>query len=125
MSEEVTEPNANMNDIRALYAMEGSDFSPKEIKKGAKIPMLEFHLKEMRYAGNDGCNSIFGALDKVTGAELNFGQGGGTRMFCVDDEVSPVFNKNLGLVKGYKIEKTTLSLLDIDGKVLMTLRKID
>ncbi len=124
-SKEESQPNINLNDIWALQTLDGSDYNMKEVKKGVKIPTLEFHLKDMRYAGNDGCNSIFGALDKVTASELQFGTGGATRMFCVDDEVSPIFNKSLGLVRSYKIEKTTLHLIDADGKTLMTFRKVD
>lgn len=119
------EPNMNLNDIWALQTLEGSDYSMKTIEKGVQIPTLEFHLKDMKYFGNDGCNSIFGAIENVTALGLVFGQGGGTRKFCVDDKVSPVFNKQMSLVRGYAIEKTILSLKDEHGNVLMTFRKVD
>jgi heat shock protein HslJ len=119
------EPNVKLNDIWALQTIEGSDYSMKTIEKGVQIPILEFHLKDMKYFGNDGCNSIFGAIENVSALELVFGVGGGTRKFCVDDKVSPVFSKQMSLVRGYAIEKTILSLKDENGKVLMTFRKVD
>jgi heat shock protein HslJ len=120
-----SKPNTILNDIWALQSMKGSDYNPKEAKKGVQIPTLEFHIKEMRYGGNDGCNSIFGAIDKLNSTELKFGTGGSTRKFCADDEISPVFIQNIKLVAEYKIEKTSLYLLDAEGKTLMTFRKVD
>lgn len=117
--------NLIINDIWALQSIKGIDYTAKNIEKGAQIPVLEFHIKEMRYGGNDACNSIFGAIDKINSSEIVFGTGGSTRMFCEDDEVSPIFKNNMTLVSNYKIEKTTLMLLDAKGAVLMTFRKID
>ena len=125
MIEEKTPSNIMINDIWALQSMEGSDYNPQKQTKGVKIPTLEFQVSEMRYGGNDGCNSIFGTIKTITTTELIFTNGGATRMFCAGDEVSPVFNKHMGEVAGYKIEKLTLSLLDASGNVLMTFKKVD
>ena len=125
MIEEKTPSHIMINDIWALQSMEGSDYNPKDTGKGLQIPTLEFQVKEKRFGGNDGCNSVFGAIETLTLTELKLSGIGVTRKMCMDDVVSPVFHKNLGLVAKYKIEKTTLFLLDEKGNALMTFRKVD
>lgn len=120
-AEVVSNLNMQINDIWATETLYGERFEPN----GNKMPVLEIHSKEMRFAGNDGCNNLSGAIKKIDNENLIFGNIVATKMACLDMFVPSQFNNAIMETNHYKIHKLRLYLLDKDGKELMVLKKVD
>ena len=70
--------------------------------------------------GFSGCNRMFGQY-VLNGASLKFGGVGGTRMFCEGRmDLEQKYLAMFGEVAGWKLEGTTLQLLDASAKVIAT-----
>jgi heat shock protein HslJ len=117
----VLKMNMAINDIWVAEIIFGERFEPN----GNKMPQLEFHIKENRFAGNDGCNSFGGSMKKLDNENLIFGSIMATKMACADMEVPRQFNQALMETKTYKIQKLRLYLLGDEEKELMVLKKVD
>lgn len=70
--------------------------------------------------GFSGCNRMFGQY-VLNGATLKFGGMGGTRMFCEGRmDLEQKYLAMFGEVAGWKLDGTTLQLLDAGTKVIAT-----
>lgn len=110
-----------INDIWVAETILGERFEPND----EKMPQLEILIKENRFGGNDGCNTIGGSLKKLDNENLLFGLVLGTKMACPDMEVPRQFNLAIAETRTYKIEKLRLYLFDKEDKELMVLKKVD
>ncbi|KAA1244617.1 META domain-containing protein [Aquimarina sp. RZ0] len=110
-----------LNDIWSIIKINGEDY--KDVAQ--KRSQLEFDYRENKFTGNDGCNQIFGNLKKLTNTHLEFDTIGATRMKCIEAKTSVHYQNLLRQIRYYKIENLTLSLIDIENKVLLVFKKID
>ncbi|WP_368668109.1 META domain-containing protein [Aquimarina sp. RZ0] len=105
----------------SIIKINGEDY--KDVAQ--KRSQLEFDYRENKFTGNDGCNQIFGNLKKLTNTHLEFDTIGATRMKCIEAKTSVHYQNLLRQIRYYKIENLTLSLIDIENKVLLVFKKID
>ena len=73
---------------------------------------LEIAPSENRFAGNAGCNRMFGEV-KISGKKINFGSVGATRMFCNDRAAMKLetdFTRALERVTRFEKSGNTLKL---------------
>lgn len=105
-----------------LVSMSGTDIQIDPEEDGIENPKLDIQADEMKYAGNDGCNSFMGGLTELDGEHLSFGLAAGTKMMCKEMEIPDQFMRTLGQVKSYKIKNQTLKLYEANGEELMQLK---
>ena len=112
-----------LNDIWALEYMQGLE---GEIAAAfSKQPVLELHLNEMRFAGNDGCNQIMGTIHTIDSNILKLGPGMSTMMACPNMDNNHKYTSLLESVKTYKLEGLILSLLDENSNEVLRYKKVD
>lgn len=80
---------------------------------------LKVDAKAGKFAGNDGCNQIMGALEKVDDENLTFGLIASTRVACEDMESPRKYTKLLENVRSYKAEDDDLKLFDVNRSVVL------
>ncbi len=115
------EMNMAINDIWVAETFFGERYEPN----GSKTPQMEIHIKEMRFAGNDGCNNLSGSIKKLDNSNLVFGNSASTKMACQDMLIPERYQNVLLETRTYKIEKLRLYLFNADGTELMVLKKVD
>jgi heat shock protein HslJ len=113
-----------INDIWILRELEGNELRTTGIPAGNKRPYVEFHVRDQRYMGNDGCNSFRGNLEALGERELRLGPATGTRMSCSDMALPDAFLRLLARVDGYEIVERGLRLLE-GGSELLRFSKTD
>ncbi|HEU5134999.1 MAG TPA: META domain-containing protein [Steroidobacteraceae bacterium] len=87
---------------------------------GAKAVNFLLQPSNTGLVGFSGCNRMFGQY-ALEGSSLKFDGMGGTRMFCeAHMDLEQKFLAMFGQVAGWKIEGTTLQLLDNTGKAIAT-----
>lgn len=98
----------------------------KAVTDCEKTPYLLFDEEESRVNGCLGVNLAMGSYT-LEGDKLTFSQMATTMMAGNphDSEIESSLGKALGETAAMKIKKDVLSLLDKDGKVLVTLKKSD
>lgn len=111
--------------IHDSWALKSIGLEAYDESKTNKHPTLEFNTTEMRVFGNDGCNTIFGGIEKLTDSQLKFGVMAGTRMACPNMELSDSYNKALAETTSYAIDQLTLRLCDKRGNELIAFKKVD
>ena len=77
-----------LHDIWALETLDSKDIPSKLLKR----PTIEIFVKDKKVIGNDGCNSMSGAITKITENELVFDQLRGTKMACPNMDFSQKFS---------------------------------
>lgn len=87
------------------------------------LPTLEFNLKEMQITGNGGCNRYFGAVELLSLKKISLGAIGVTQMNCAHQHIEDEYFEALSNVDQYIVEGDELSLLDEEGKVILTYLK--
>ena len=114
----------NMNLLHHIWALQNMEEEslPTDI---AQVPTLEIFVEEKKVLGNDGCNSISGAIKTLSDTELIFGNLISTKKACPNMAFSSRYNSVLNQVTKYKIEKLNLILFSIEGKELLRFRKVD
>lgn len=88
-----------------------------------KHPNLVLNIPEKYFSGNDGCNSIFGKIEKYNDTDIEFSEIAGTRIYCEDTEVSDKYVTLLGKVKHYEITKKSLLLKDAENRIVLKFDK--
>jgi heat shock protein HslJ len=86
----------------------------------SSVVTIEF--ADQRMSGSAGCNS-YGAGYETDGDRLIFDAVAMTEMACADELVMQQegkFTDLLGQVETYKLTKTELEFMDVDGKILMS-----
>lgn len=111
-----------LNDIWALKAMNGEAIDSDNFQKQ---PVLEIHLNDMKILGNDGCNTMFGAIEKLDNKNISFGTIGGTKMACPNMKLSSKYTSALGKTKTYKLDGLQLFFYDAEGNELLKFQKVD
>lgn len=84
----------------------------QKISTKGQLPYLQLDKESLGYAGFAGCNRIFGKYEK-NGNSIKFGNGGMTRMACLDAERRNIESKMtsaLGRVNRYEIKNGVLTL---------------
>lgn len=85
---------------------------------------LGFDLTEHMVYGNAGCNQLTGAMPQdVDGVQPLFASLGCTQRMCADMSVEQALLPALGCVVDFKVEDDTLSLLDTEGNVMVSLSR--
>ena len=85
---------------------------------GEKAVNFQLQASNTKLVGFSGCNRMFGQY-ALEGASLKFDGVGGTRMFCeARMDLEQKFLAMLGQVTGWKINGTTLQLVDNTGKAI-------
>jgi heat shock protein HslJ len=88
--------------------------------EGPGAVSLRLEPQNPRIVGFGGCNRMFGGY-LLSGEQLKFDQVGATKMACVDAgrmQLEDGYFQMLARVAGWKIEDTTLTLLDAGGTPL-------
>lgn len=99
-----------------LLALNGVPASPGA---GGKKIFLTLQSEDSRYHGFAGCNNYSGGFSLEGSHGLTLGPGISTRMACAEGmEQEHAYLSLLSQVNSYRIEGTSLSLLDSDDKVL-------
>lgn len=111
-----------LHDIWALRAIDGNMI---DVGNFQKHPVLEIHLNDMKIFGNDGCNTMFGAIQELDDQNINFGAMGGTKMACPNMKLSSKYTSALGKAKTYKLDGLQLFFYDAEGNELLKFQKID
>jgi len=109
----------NINDIWVANIING------DLIEGDNAPNIEIQLGARQVSGRDGCNRFTGSIQLFGDGAIEFGPIASTRMMCPDMAVADQFNTALAQVKKYRLENGSLTLLDENGKELMTLKKTD
>jgi putative lipoprotein len=111
-------PDALLN-VRWVLTRLGSVELPQ--RKGTREPYMSLAAPPGRLEGFSGCNRLFGSFT-VDGTRLTFGPGiGMTRMACAgrgSAELESGFAQALQATARWRVEGTTLELLDETGGVL-------
>ena len=113
---------SQLHDIWALTSIESTTY---EIGDSPKYPTLEINLSENKVFGNDVCNRFFSGIDSVGYEVLHLGMLAGTKMICQNMEVADSFGKLLSATRRYKLQELQLTLMDDEGKELLTFKKVD
>ncbi len=109
-----------LNDIWVLEEIESVKVSAEDFMK--RVPYLEFHLRDMKYFGNSGCNNLFGNFEAAN-ETIKIGPAAMTKMLC-PGEFEQKFIAALNLIDGWKVENLKLHLYS-GGKELLKFRKTD
>ena len=90
------------------------------IRPGERAVHFLLQPSNTNLVGFSGCNRMFGQY-VLNGASLKFGGLGGTRMFCEGRmDLEQKYLAMFGEVAGWKLDGTTLQLLDASTKVVAT-----
>ncbi len=87
---------------------------------GASSVRLQLEQQNPRVTGFGGCNRMFGGY-LLKAEQLKFDQIGATKMACLDEsrmKLEQDFFQMLSQVSGWKINGSTLELLDTGGTTL-------
>lgn len=109
-----------LNDIWVLESMGDIKVKAENYRKG--LPQLEFHIADMQYMGNTGCNSLSGKFE-ADDKKIKILPGAMTRMYCKGANEGD-FLKLLNAATTYNITDNRLSLKE-NGKTVMVFRKVD
>ncbi len=118
MDEKNVDRTLRINDIWILRELEGRELLETDIPAANKRPYIEFHVRDRRYMGNDGCNSFRGSLEALGERELRLGPAMGTKMSCPDMTLPALFLQLLARVDGYEIVERGLRLMEGDVEML-------
>ena len=124
VEDKVADPKLLLNDIWVLKTLEGREIQEEDLSDGIQRPSVEFHLRDSRYLGHDGCNSLRGAIQSVGERDLQLGPGMSTRMACPDMTLPDAFLRLFSRVDSYQIKDGDLILLEGDAE-LLSFRKTD
>lgn len=89
---------------------------------GAAAVVLQLQAENARITGFAGCNRLFGGY-LLEGDQLKFAQVGATKMACLDSarmQLEQDYFQMLSQVAAWKIEGSTLRLMDSGGAPLAT-----
>ncbi|HTO37580.1 MAG TPA: META domain-containing protein [Brumimicrobium sp.] len=95
------------------------------INKMVVIPNLSVDLKEMRIAGNAGCNRYFAGIEGLSTQKITFSQAGATMMACNNENIESEYLKVLGDVATFDFENDLLNFYDEDGNSILSFLKTD
>lgn len=120
VEEKKVDRKLRINDIWILRELKGSELREADIPAGNQRPYVEFHVRDQRYLGNDGCNSFRGSLEALGERELRLGPATATgdKVPCGDKALPESFLRLLARVDGYEIVDRGLRLLEGGSEIL-------
>ena len=116
--EKTPDPKLRLNDIWVLQEMEGRPIQAGDLMERLERPYIEFHLRDNRYMGTDGCNTFRGSLLSVEEGQLQLGPAMSTRMSCGDMELPDNFLRLLSRADAYRIRGLELTLMEGQSPLL-------
>ncbi|MEJ2163102.1 MAG: DUF4377 domain-containing protein, partial [Robiginitalea sp.] len=117
VEEKVGDPKLRINDIWVLSKLDGRQPQDEELTD-LKRPYIEFHLRDGRYMGTDGCNTFRGTIKSIGDRELLLGPAMGTKMSCVDMSLPNAFLSLLSRCDSFQIDHGVLRLLEGNTELL-------
>ncbi len=124
VEEKIRDPKLRINDIWVLREMEGCEILEEKLSGRLKRPYIEFHLRDSRYIGSDGCNIFTGSIEAIGDTELRLGPASSTKMYCEDMTIPDTFHRLLSRVDAYGFRERDLVLLE-GSAILLNFRKTD
>jgi heat shock protein HslJ len=116
---------SRLHDIWALQEI-SVDGIPLEIDyQQMKRPILELHINDKKISGNDGCNSIFGAIETLEKNAISFGKIGGTKMACLNMTISAPYTNALQQVRSYELRGLNLLFYNAKKEEVLRFLKVD
>lgn len=122
--EKIPDPKLRLNDIWMLQEMEGLELTDEVLGEYLNRPSIEFHLRDRRFMGSDGCNRFRGNLTSLGDRELQMGTAMSTKKSCGDMRLPDTFMKLLTRVDAYDLREGTLILSEGETE-LLHFRKTD
>jgi heat shock protein HslJ len=122
--EKKSDVRLRLNDIWVLEKIEGRRISKEELTPPMQRPYVEFHIRDNRYLGNDGCNNFRGQIEAVGEKALHLSPAAGTKMSCGNLTLPTTFLQLLSRVDQYQAAGGFLVLLEGEAE-LMKFRKTD
>lgn len=116
--EKEPDPRLQLNDIWVLREMEGRPVPEEELAPQMRRPYVEFHIRDNRYMGNDGCNTFRGQIHSAGEKALSLSPAMGTKMSCGDMALPAAFLRLLSRVDNYRAKKGILLLLEGETELL-------
>lgn len=117
------DPKTRLNDIWALETILGKTV---ELNENQERPRLEVSLSDKRIAGFNGCNNVTGSIVELTEEAFRVESVTTTEKACLPAQpYEKAFLSALVLTTQYKIDGTTLTLIDKQGSPTATFRKVD
>lgn len=110
-----------LNDLWMLHSIHSESYD----KSSLKHPRLEFNIREEKFYGNDGCNQITGSIKQLTNKSIRFSGVVGTRMRCLNMEISREYLSLLQKTRYYSIQNLHLTLLDSNKNKLLAFTKAE
>lgn len=90
-----------------------------------KTPVMELSISDERFTGYAGCNRFFGSFE-AKGSRLTFGKTASTLMVCQDAAMErDLYEVIDDKTYEFKIDGSSLSLMDKKGVVFLELRKAE
>lgn len=111
-----------LNDVWALTDIADTAVT---VENSKKRPYIELNTRQMTLLGSDGCNNLRGSIKQVSANTLTFGPLMSTKKACPDMVQPNAINAALNAVRQYRQEPGQLHLLDANGQVLLTFKKVD
>lgn len=124
ITEKTPDPKLRLNDIWVLREMEGRQIADGDLMERLQRPYIEFHLRDNRYMGTDGCNTFRGALLSVGEEKLQLGPAMSTKMSCGNMELPDTFLRLLSRTDSYRVRGPDLTLME-GQTALLTFKKTD
>ena len=118
VEEKIPDPRLPINEIWVLRAIEGLEVTEEQLAGQLKRPNIEFHLRDKRYLGTDGCNTFRGSIESLTGTGLRLGPAMRTRMTCLDTSIPDAYLKLLDRVDSYQLQELELILSEGNAELL-------
>jgi len=124
VEEKVRDPKLQLNDIWVIQELEGRQVGEEILDGKLERPYIEFHLRDRRFMGTDGCNTFRGSIGSLEDGEFRMGPVMSTRMLCRDMNLPEAFLESLSRVDSFALEEGYLTLLEGNTE-LLKFRKSD
>lgn len=110
------------NDVWQLTEMNGREVS---LKKGQKIPTIQFNTEAGTFSGNNGCNRYFGSFKDMGNGQMALADFNSTKMACPEaiHKLESKFMELLQRCNRYEIGQYKLQLKNGD-RALLTFEKM-
>ena len=120
--------NNNSNQRNLIVEIQGT-WVVHKIKNVAEKLLLDAKSKPVlqiegyKVSGNNGCNTYFSSITKVSKKSFTFTDFGQTRMACLEMNIPDAFIKNLEAVTSYSLSNNTLKLYNSHNENILSFTK--
>lgn len=118
------DPTRRLHDIWVVKGLNGEELKTTNSTNTPQIT-LEINTNEMKILGNDSCNNFFGNINNLKFDKISFSQIGSTKKLCLNMEIPNSFYNALNKVATFELKNLNLYFKDKEGKVIITLLKVD